>query len=351
MSLMDKIRKSNTIDEAEILRDSKFFVEEYQDTGIPILNVALSGRLDGGFHAGMTTWAGESRTFKSMFMLCLLKKFLDSHPDGVGVIYDNEFGTNKSSMEALGLDTSRILHKPIKHIEQLKLDLVKLLDDADRGDKIFIGVDSFGEIASLKETEDAIEGKTVTDMTRAKALNGLCRMIKPVLNIKNIHLFGIAKTYLEQGKKYPTAIVAGGTGITKQSDSQFIISKRQIKDGKEHMGSEFILTVSKGRLVKEKSKFVVEVTWEGGINKYSGLLDIAVELGFVTRPNNRTYLVKGNETKFSKKQTKSGEFWDDLLVDEEFKEAVYNRYSLGSLEGSSDEDDTIDPDPLELLEG
>ena len=66
MSLLDTVLKSNTIEEADILKESKFFVEEYQDTGIPILNVALSGRIDGGFHSGMTTWAGESRTFKSI---------------------------------------------------------------------------------------------------------------------------------------------------------------------------------------------------------------------------------------------------------------------------------------------
>ena len=44
------------------------------------------------------------------------------------------------------------------------------LEALDRSDRVIIVIDSIGNIASKKEMEDALDEKSVADMSRAKAL-------------------------------------------------------------------------------------------------------------------------------------------------------------------------------------
>ena len=49
MSVLDKLKKNTTIKESEVLTHSKFFNQkDFIQTTVPALNVALSGKLDGG---------------------------------------------------------------------------------------------------------------------------------------------------------------------------------------------------------------------------------------------------------------------------------------------------------------
>ena len=58
MSILEKIKKNSTIKDSSILSVSKFFKQKDMiPTSIPIINVALSGRMDGGLTPGLTMWA------------------------------------------------------------------------------------------------------------------------------------------------------------------------------------------------------------------------------------------------------------------------------------------------------
>ncbi len=49
MSVLEKLKKASTIKETSVLSKSKFFTEKDMiQTDVPIVNVALSGNLDGG---------------------------------------------------------------------------------------------------------------------------------------------------------------------------------------------------------------------------------------------------------------------------------------------------------------
>jgi intein/homing endonuclease len=72
-----------------------------------------------------------------------------------------------------------------------------------------IVIDSIGNLASKKEVEDALEQKAVADMSRAKQLKSLFRMITPHLSLKDIPMVVINHTYKEIGL-YPKDIVGGG---------------------------------------------------------------------------------------------------------------------------------------------
>ena len=284
MSILDKIKKNSSIKESAILAKSKFFTDKDMiPTAIPIINVALSGKLDGGLTPGLTMWAGPSKHFKTAFSLLMAKSYLDKYKDAALLFYDSEFGTPQSYFNSFGIDTNRVLHTPITDIEQLKFDIMQQLTNLERDDRVIIVIDSIGNLASKKEVEDALEQKSVADMSRAKQVKSLFRMVTPHLSLKNIPMIVVNHTYKEIGM-FPKDIVGGGTGSYYSADNIFILGRQQEKDGTEVTGYNFIINVEKSRYVKEKSKIPVSVSFDGGISKWSGLLDLALESGHVVKP-------------------------------------------------------------------
>lgn len=344
MSLLDKIKKNSTIKDTAVLSTSKFFTKkDMVPTSIPVINVALSGRLDGGLTPGLTMWAGPSKHFKTAFSLLMAKAYQDKYDDAVVLFYDSEFGTPQSYFDAFGIDTERVVHTPITDIEQLKFDVMAQLKEISRGDHVIVIIDSIGNLASKKEVEDALEGKSAADMTRAKQLKSLFRMVTPHLTIKDIPMVVVNHTYMEIGL-YPKAIVGGGTGSYYSADNIFILGRQQEKDGTEVVGYNFIINVEKSRYVKEKSKIPVSVSFDGGISKWSGLLDLALESGHVIKPSNGWYSKVNVETgevedkKYRIKDTDTKEFWLPLLTQKSFYEFVKNKYTIGTVDMVKDED-------------
>jgi len=210
MSLLDKLKKNSTIKETEILSKSKFFSKKDMiQTSVPMMNVALSGSLEGGLTPGLTVFAGPSKHFKTAFSLLCAKAYLDKYEDAIVLFYDSEFGSPQSYFDNFGIDPARVLHTPITDIEQLKFDSMQQINNIERGDHVMIVVDSVGNLASKKEVEDALEGKSVADMTRAKQMKSLFRMVTPHLTIKDIPMIVVNHTYAEIGL-FPKQIVSGG---------------------------------------------------------------------------------------------------------------------------------------------
>lgn len=344
MSLLEKIKKNSTIKEISILSKSKYFNEkDVIQTQIPALNIALSGRIDGGFVPGLTLWCGPSKHFKSMFSLIMAKAYMDKYPDAVMLFYDCEFGTPAKYFSSLNMDTSRILHIPVMDMEEFKFDVIKQLENLERGERAIFVIDSLGNMSSKKELEDAIDGKSVQDMSRAKQMKSIFRMITPYLNRLDIPMVAVNHIYMEQGL-YPKAIVSGGTGVYLSADNIYILGRQQEKDGTEISGYNFIINVEKSRYVKEKSRIPICVSFDAGVSKWSGLLDIALELGFVTKPKQGFYskinIDSGEieEKLFRLKATNNKEFWKPILESKSFKDAVYNRFAISSQSILSDEE-------------
>lgn len=325
MSLMDRMKKQSTIDISGSLDDSDIFGDrQVIQTEIPILNIALQGNLQGGLTSGVTQIAGPSKHFKSMVALFMMRSFQRKYEDGAVLFYDSEFGTPKGYFKSFGIDMNRVLHSPIVDVEQLKHDIMVQLKEFKRGEKVLIVIDSLGQLASSKEVDDAIEGKSVADMTRAKSIKSLFRMVTPHLRIKDIPLVVINHTYKEIGL-YPKDIVGGGTGSYFAADTIWIIGRQQEKIEGEVAGYNFVLNVEKSRYVREKSKFSLTVMFEGGIETYSGLLELALEGGFVVKPSPGWYMKKGTTNKVREADTKTESFWKDILKNGEFNEFIRKR--------------------------
>jgi RecA/RadA recombinase len=342
MSLMDKIKKNSTIKDSAILSKSKFFTDkDMVPTDVPMINVALSGKLDGGIIPGLTMWAGPSKHFKTAFSLLMAKAYMDKYPEAVLLFYDSEFGTPIKYFETFGIDMERVLHTPLTDIEQLKFDIMQQLADVNRGDKLMVILDSIGNLASKKEVEDALDGKSVADMSRAKQVKSLFRMVTPHLNLKDIPMVVVNHTYKEIGM-FPKDIVGGGTGSYYSADNIFILGRQQEKTGTEITGYNFIINVEKSRYTKEKSKIPISVSFDGGIQKYSGIVDIAIDGGFVSKPSPGWYAKIdlttgeiGDKVRFDATQT--DEFMLPLLKSDKFKEYVNQKYGIayGNIMGES----------------
>lgn len=328
--LMKQLLSAGSI-EASTLSDSVIFNEKDDiTTDIPIINIAFSGKIDGGLTTGLTVLAGESKSFKTLLSLHCMKAYFDKYEDSIALFYDSEFGSTPEYLNQFGLDTSRIAHIPINTVEQLKFDIRKRLETIQRGQRVFIMIDSLGNLASSKEDEDALNAKSVADMSRAKAIKSLFRIITPHLTIKDIPCIVVNHIYKEMGM-YPKNIVSGGTGVMYSANQVFIITRAQEKDGdKELIGYNFTLNVEKSRYVKEKSKMTFTILHGKGIQKYSGLWDLAVESNIIKEVSKGWYTLNGTDKRRSSDIENDLAFWDDLVKNKKFNKFVEDKFILKS---------------------
>lgn len=338
--------KNSSVKETTYVGQAKFYKNnETVPTAVPMINVALSGDMDGGVTPGVTMIAGPSRHFKTLFGLIMVKAFLDKYPDGAVLFFNNEYGSPEAYFKGLDIDTSRVIETPFDDIEMLKQETIKQLDFLNGKEKVMIFIDSIGMVASRKELDDVREEKVVGDMTRAKQMKAYWRMVTPILKRKSVPLVAINHSYQTQ-EMYSKSVVSGGTGGVYAADNIWIIGRQQetgdvkTADGKKKKavtGYSFIINVEKSRFVKEKSKIPVTVLLEGGLSKWSGLFDIALQEGYIVSPS-KGYFATVNrltgevsEEKFRRSAVAdSSTFWESFLKTTDFKEHVKKMFTLGT---------------------
>lgn len=247
MSLLDKMKKVGSIKSAELLSESNFFnKKEGVQTEVPIINMALSGEVDGGLVSGLTFLAGPSKHFKSLLGLVLVKAYMNKYPDAVCLFYDSEFGITPDYIKTNGIDTERVLHIPIEHLEQLKFDISKRLEAIERGDKVIIFIDSVGNLASKKEVEDALEEKSVADMSRARVMKSLWRIVTPHLTTKDIPCIAVNHTY-QTMEMYSKAVMSGGCVV---EGTKIIMSDGSHKNIESVVEGEYVKTLIGDKVIK-----------------------------------------------------------------------------------------------------
>jgi RecA/RadA recombinase len=341
---------------ASVLSSSPFAEKKVLcSTNVPMINVMMSGELDGGLKAGLTQVVGESRTFKSVFCLVQVKAYLDEYPDAICIFLDNEFGAAQY-FATVGIDPDRVAHCPVTDVESLKNIVMTQLEEIEPGQHVIFFLDSLSQLASLKETEDAIEGKVVADMTRAKMINSFFRMVTPRFVMKDIPFLFINSFYEDTTNKYADKILKSGKQAFLSSDTILFVTRSQVKEkGEELRGWSFNYRIMKSRVIKEQSKFEIEVLYKGGISINSGLFEAALESGFIVAPKQGWYETKvpGRvSTKLLRKKEieDDQEFFDVLIKNKDFIKYVHGLYAL---EGSALFDDTklelVDPETGEVV--
>lgn len=333
--LLKRLLTSTTLKTSSLLSESTLFGDiDFINTNVPVINVALSGSIDRGLPSGITFLYGDSRNFKSLLGLIMVKGYLDKYEDGVCVFYDSEKGITPAYLNSIGINPERVIHCPIRNVEELKFDIVKKLNETDGSDsKIIFFIDSIGNLASLKEVEDAGDGKSVADMSRAKAIKSLWRIITPTIAFNNFACVAINHGY-ETLDLFPQKVMGGGKGNMLASNNVINITKSQEKEGTELVGFKFMMTIDKSRFVKEKSKIPFIVNFDKGLNIWGGFLDLCLEFGNIIKPSNGWYQLVNKETgevigtKMREKDLYKREIMEPIFNDPEFKKFVEDQYCI-----------------------
>ncbi len=270
------------------------------DTGSFILNAVLSGSLYGGVPDNkVTAFAGESATGKTYFVLGVVRSFLEKNPTGGVVYYDTEAAVTKQMMEERGIDTARVIIAEPDTIQKFKTHALKLLDayelkkPEDRPPMMFV-LDSLGMLSTSKEMEDSLEGKDTRDMTKAQIIKAAFRVLTLKLARVKIPLLVTNHVYELVGSYIPTKELGGGTGLKYAASTIAMLSKRKEKDGGDVVGNIVKIKMYKSRLSKENSQAEVLLTYEKGLDRYYGLLELAEKHGIIKKSSTRYELPDGS---------------------------------------------------------
>jgi len=277
-------------------------VSGYIDTGSYIFNALLSGSIyDGLPNNKITALAGESATGKTFFALGMCKQFLNDNPDSAVIYFESESAITKDMIEERGIDSSRIVIVPVTTVQEFRTQSIKILDQyiKDKTDmKMLFVLDSLGMLSTTKEIEDTASGAETRDMTRAQLVKGAFRVLTLKLGKAGVPLIVTNHTYDEMGL-FAKKVMGGGSGLKYAASSIIFLSKKKEKDGKDVIGNIIHCKNEKSRLTMENKMVDVILKYDSGLDRYYGLLDLAVKYGIFKQMSTRIELPDGT-TQFGK---------------------------------------------------
>ena len=276
-------------------------VENFIDTGSYIFNALLSGSIHGGLPANkITALAGESATGKTYFLMGIVKNFLDANPDSGVVYFESESAITKNMVTDRGIDPDRMVIVPVTTVQEFRTQAIKILDrymeqDVDIRRPLFLCLDSLGMLSTTKEVEDTSDGKETRDMTRAQVLKAAFRVLTLKLGKAKVPMVVTNHTYDSMGSMFPTKEMGGGSGLKYAASSIIFLSKKKEKDGTEVVGNIVHCKNHKSRLTIENKMVDVRLTYDKGLDKYYGLLELAEKYDVFKKVSTRYEMPDGTK--------------------------------------------------------
>jgi RecA/RadA recombinase len=345
--IVKKLNDTNTNIAADATNSSEY--SGCIDSGSYILNAALTGSLYGGVpNNKITAFAGESATGKTFFVLGIIQHFLNSNP-AAGVFYfDTEAAVTNSMMTDRGIDTARIVISEPDTIQQFRHTALQILDNyieqSDPPPMMFV-LDSLGQLSTTKEIEDTAEGKETRDMTKAQIIKAAFRVLSLKCAKAQVPLLVTNHVYEVIGSYIPTKEMSGGSGLKYAASTICYLSKKKDKDGTDVVGNILKVKMVKSRFAKENKQIEVRLSYDSGLDKYYGLLDLAEKYNVFKKVSTRYELPDGTKT-FGKTINANPEkyYTEDVMAQLEEAARKEFRYGnkedyTGSDEGSGDSDE------------
>ena len=276
-------------------------VDSFIDTGSYIFNALLGGSIHRGLPSNkITAIAGESATGKTFFVLGLCKNFLDKNPDGGVIFFESESAITKEIIEDRDIDSSRMVVMPVTTVQEFRHQTIQVLDKYISQNKserkpILLILDSLGMLSTTKEMEDTQAGKETRDMTRAQIVKAAFRVLTLKLAKAKVPLVITNHTYDVVGSMFPQKEMGGGSGLKYAASSIVYLSKKKEKDGTEIIGNIIHCKNYKSRLTKENKIVDVRLTYDKGLDRYYGLLELALKYGIFKQISTRIELPDGSK--------------------------------------------------------
>ena len=271
------------------------------DTGSYILNAVISGSIYGGVpNNKITAFAGESATGKTFFVLGVIKQFMKDNATGGVIYFDTEAAVTKKMMEDRGIDSSRVVIVEPSSIEEFRTSATRILTsyidtpEKEREPMVMV-LDSLGMLSSQKELEDTESGKGARDMTKAGLLRGTFRVLSLKLAKANVPLLLTNHVYDVNGYYFPQKEISGGKGLKYAASSIIMLGKKKDKDGTEVVGNIINCTTHKSRFTKENKKVETKLSFDKGLDRYYGLLELAEKYGIIKKVSTRYELPDGSK--------------------------------------------------------
>ena len=312
-------------------------VDSFIDTGSHVFNALLSGSIYGGLPSNkITAIAGESATGKTFFLMGIVKNFLDKNPNAGVLYFESESAITKQMVIDRGIDPERMVILPVTTVQEFRTQSLKVLDgyleqsESDR-QPLFLCLDSLGMLSTTKEVEDTADGKETRDMTRAQVLKAAFRVLTLKLGRAKVPMVVTNHTYDVVGSMFPTKEMGGGSGLKYAASSIVYLSKKKEKDGTEVIGNIVHCKNHKSRITVENKMVDVRLTYDKGLDKHYGLLDLALKYGIFKNVSTRIELPDGSKT-FGKTINNNPEkfFTEDIM--KQLDECAEKEFKYGNQE-------------------
>ena len=344
MSYLKSLIKTTGNEFASIVEDGvqAADVSGYIDTGSYIFNALLSGSIYNGLpNNKITALAGESATGKTFFALGMCKQFLQDNPNSAVIYFESESAITKDMIEQRGIDSSRIVIVPVTTIQEFRTQSIKILDQyiKDKSDmKMCFVLDSLGMLSTTKEIEDTASGAETKDMTRAQLVKGAFRVLTLKLGRAGVPLLVTNHTYDEMGL-FAKKVMGGGSGLKYAASSIIFLSKKKEKDGKDVIGNIVHCKNEKSRLTIENKMVDVMLSYEKGLDRYYGLLELAIKYGIFTQSSTRVQLPDGT-TQFGKTINNNPEKYFTPEILDKLNDAAKEEFLYGNTTRTDDTEES-----------
>jgi len=308
--------------------------QQFINTGSLVLNILFSGRLTGGIPVGkISQIAAPSSLGKSFVGLKVAKNSQKIDDDWIVIYIDTEMAFDYDFAESVGIDLDRLLVIQSNQIEDVQQQVMAISDEFDKAErkKILMVVDSWGGLVTSKTVKDAQTGNDAADFTVAKKKNTFAKLMTGM----GMTIFVVNQVYDTMNQYDPLAI-GGGRGLYFASSSIVLgSSKARAKDtasSTEVTGALILATTKKSRFCKELTKLRYLIKYDGGIDPYYGILEDALEGGYITKPT-MGYYSRANvpdDKKWREKQINENpkEFWDTVIRDTDFPNYIERKYTF-----------------------
>ena len=311
------------------------------DTGSYILNAALSGTLYGGVpNNKITALAGETATGKTFFVLGVISQFLETNPNGGVIYFDTESAVTNDMMKMRGIDVRRVIKSEPESIQKFRHTSLQILDNyceqtEDERRPMLMVLDSLGQLSSSKELEDTAEGKETRDMTKAQVLKATFRVLNLKLAKAKVPMIVTNHTYDVVGAYYPTKEMSGGSGLKYSASTIVMLSKKKEKDGTEVVGNIIKAKMTKSRLSRENKEVEVLLTYDKGLDRYYGLVDLGISAGVFKKTANRIELPDGKKIYAKQIYADPSEYFTNGVM-EELESHAQKLFQYGNPAGEDD---------------
>jgi RecA/RadA recombinase len=275
-------------------------VSGYIGTGNYAMNALLSGSIYGGLPQNkVTAFAGEPSVGKTFYALNVVKQFLEDNDDGFVFYFESESAISKQFITDRGIDAKRVAIIPVATVQQFRTQAVKILDkylDQKEKPPMLFVLDSLGNLSTDKEMQDIADGKDTRDMTRAQLVRGAFRVLTLKLGKASVPLIVTNHVYDVVGSYVPMKKMGGGSGLEYAASTIIFLSKKKDKDkDNEITGAIITAMLKKSRMTVENKKVETRLHYSKGLDKYYGLLDLAIKFGVFKKVSTRVELPDGSK--------------------------------------------------------